>query len=537
MYLKEGAFYSAFGLLWNPESLAQQDIRYNNPVTPYKKAALASFFLYLATSLPGLFTDVLNTDGINWHTRSNKFVDALLSGKFENTYQSYHPGITLMWISGPPLHLYSRYLRNNGEVPYSYKTYLKLDYVAKLSVVSFTLVVFLYAQYLLYKTLGLKIAIIFSVLFILEPFVVGQRRLYHLDYLMTLLGLLSFALALNWRKNKQHFLITLQISLFLVLSILTKSTGILMAPVLLIVMLTAKVPLINKLKHCIWLVMTFALFVYVFVPAIWKNPVTETRKVFVDIYSGVIDIGFFGKREVGFAGTKRNVVLDEFDKNGGASYYLKSIFYNLSPLTSALACYVFVRLIVLTLKRKVTTEELLTTLAIVAFLIPMSISNKKGLRYGVVLLPYIILLQSFALATFRTRHLGFALSFYIITLLPQYLTIYPYFYSYANPILGGVKAKTALFKPGSLGVGTYELNKLISQDVGHVNRTYTISGFKSLKVINPPGFVDTSFKCQNDYIAVYALDKTPAERCADRFEHIGTVRVGNLDYWKLYKRM
>jgi hypothetical protein len=125
----------------------------------------------------------------------------------------------------------------------------------------------------------------------------------------------------------------------------------------------------------------------------------------------------------------------------------------------------------------------------------------------------------------------------LISLITQYIRIYPYFYAYANPLLGGVKSRIEIFKPGSLGVATYQVDREIKKDAKSYFSDYKVSAFKSLKVINKSGVIETSFNCDNDYIVVYALDKKPNDRCSNKFVMISTIKVGNLDYWEIYRRI
>jgi hypothetical protein len=64
---------------------------------------ILTVFCYVILSTLDLDKDVINPDGINWHNRSKAFATAILEKKFDETYQAYHPGITLMWISAFPL--------------------------------------------------------------------------------------------------------------------------------------------------------------------------------------------------------------------------------------------------------------------------------------------------------------------------------------------------------------------------------------------------------------------------------------------------
>ncbi len=55
--------------------------------------------LFFAIRLAGLGNDISNTDVCRWHKRSQNFLSAVKSGNFEDTYQHYQPGVTLIWVN------------------------------------------------------------------------------------------------------------------------------------------------------------------------------------------------------------------------------------------------------------------------------------------------------------------------------------------------------------------------------------------------------------------------------------------------------
>lgn len=499
-----------------------------------KKFILLTVVLYLITSLAGLYVDVLNTDGINWHTRSNNFVNALMKGDFKNTYQSYHPGITLMWVSGPVLHVLGDVLLSKGRAFYSYDTYLIYDYVAKITVVAATATLFTYALWLLQKILSKKGLTFFAALMILEPFVLGQRRLYHLDFLMTTLIFCSF-LSIYYYAYKSRKTVYLFLSaLFLVLGVLTKSSGAIFTPIPFLIILVSKADF--KQKAASWMLFSVMSLItlYAAVPALWKNPIKASVEIYHGISAGAMDIGYLGKKEVGFGGAKGNITLDEISVNGSYDYYVKALFYTLSPISLCILTASLIWFFGSVFKRKPNTLNVLSILTVLLFLVIMSISNKKGIRYGIIFYPFLFLIMANFLSVLKTRFYTGALIVFAVSLVPQYIQIYPYFYAYANPLLGGVKARVEVFKPGSLGVAAYAVNQKIQIDAKSTN--YTISANKSLGVINKKGVVATSFNCSSDYVVVYYLDKERVRSCGGSISLLSTVKVGNLDYWEIYKK-
>ena len=60
--------------------------------------------VFVLALLPRLFYP--SSRYLLWYDRSVHFWDALLAGKFGDTYQRHHPGVTTMWIAGLGLRTY-----------------------------------------------------------------------------------------------------------------------------------------------------------------------------------------------------------------------------------------------------------------------------------------------------------------------------------------------------------------------------------------------------------------------------------------------
>ena len=104
-------------------NFAYMDVIKNHRNEYFLIAAFVAVFLL--THLPRLATDSVNSDALLWHKRSEAFVTALKAHDFAKTYQKYHPGVTLMWISGSAFE-FSR------DTFYNFEVY---DYAAKIFLV------------------------------------------------------------------------------------------------------------------------------------------------------------------------------------------------------------------------------------------------------------------------------------------------------------------------------------------------------------------------------------------------------------------
>src|SRR3989344_6213753 len=96
-----------------------------------RTSVLATVFVlvFFSTRIPRLQNDEINPDAVNWHYRSEQFVVGLKHNLLEKTYQHYHPGVTLMWITGIPIELYKQI---TGINVYTHENFLNFHFVAKL---------------------------------------------------------------------------------------------------------------------------------------------------------------------------------------------------------------------------------------------------------------------------------------------------------------------------------------------------------------------------------------------------------------------
>ncbi|KKS28403.1 MAG: hypothetical protein UU86_C0003G0041 [candidate division WWE3 bacterium GW2011_GWC1_42_102] len=165
-----------------------------------KHVAIIFFILVFGlTRFLFLGPDEINPDGVNWHYRSQQFIVGLKSGDFERTYQHYHPGVTLMWITGVPIEIYKQI---TGITTYDQFNFLAFNTVAKVSVVAAQLILTFILLYYLTRVVGFKIAYFSVFLFSLEPFFMGNSRLYHMDILLALFVLIG--LLISW-LNLRNF--------------------------------------------------------------------------------------------------------------------------------------------------------------------------------------------------------------------------------------------------------------------------------------------------------------------------------------------
>ena len=238
--------------------------------------------LFLLTRVPDLTRDTINPDAVNWHYRSEQFVVGLKHFIFEKTYQHYHPGVTLMWLTGVPIEIYKQI---SHVIVYDQFSFYAFHFIAKYSLVITQLALSLVLMFWLSKVLEFKKAWLTVFIFSFEPWFIGNSRLFHMDIIFALFVFAALTTShIYIKEEKWHWA---ALSGFLCgLAFLTRSVGL---GVWLFVLgagggfLYLKTKEISKvLKFClitsaVFIITTFALF-----PALWDSPVEVMANIFAE---------------------------------------------------------------------------------------------------------------------------------------------------------------------------------------------------------------------------------------------------------------
>lgn len=165
------------------------------------------FTLFLVMRLPGIMTDMSNSDAFRWHHRSESFYQGLKQGNLKETYQRYHPGVTLMWLSSgteAAIRLYNKIIDTPFKSSGNVEGYILIDGISKI-VLIFALFVLLIIQYKSIVFLfGRQIALIYVILASFEPYLIGINRWYHLTSLEAFLAFCGFLAVLTWVKTRNR---------------------------------------------------------------------------------------------------------------------------------------------------------------------------------------------------------------------------------------------------------------------------------------------------------------------------------------------
>jgi len=189
-------------------------------------------FLFLVAFLPRAIYPVSRTG--EWFVRSFAFAEAILNLDPAATYQRYHPGVSLMWLTAPALKVVSsglgfapdQVLEQAQVRPGDLNTLIEAG-VLPLALAISACVALIYP--LLVRLAGRRVAIVAGLLMALDPFLIAYSKVIHLDALLAMLMIVSVLFLLNYLiAGRRHDLILS--GLFAGLAFLNKSPSLFLIP-------------------------------------------------------------------------------------------------------------------------------------------------------------------------------------------------------------------------------------------------------------------------------------------------------------------
>lgn len=524
-----------------------------------KFIALGLFILFfLVTRLPGLGTDIINPDAVNWHLRSEQFVNGLKFKQWERTYQHYHPGVTLMWITGPTEEIL-RQLSPQDRV-YTSTNYELFHAASKYSLVFVQLILSLILIYALSQIVGLKNSFLVVTLFTFEPFFIGNSRLLHLDALLTLFMLLGITFAyLNLKKF--NWITGAFAGIFLGLAFLTKSIAI--GAILFALGVGVVQYLWNKenkkaVVYAISLFVPMAVTVFVLFPALWVDAVYYLTEIFSE-----------GER-VGIRKGHGQIFFGVESRNPGVLFYPTLLLMKLSPfMVLGLFLYVasllkisagnvsklerfkatvfnFVASTKNYLTRIVFKKESISFVAYLSvfyltYLLVMTFPTKKIDRYMIPMFPYFSLLAVLGYYTVenllqKNNYKIIFFLFALLTIVLPFFTLFPYPFTYASPVFGSAQNAHEIIAQKPFGVGVHELKEFIINNYGEVKvglidskPLTTIYGGSKVFDIRAEG---TS---RYDILVLGPNEEIPEEVLEDtKFVKDKSLFINGLEYWRVF---
>ncbi|OGC70092.1 hypothetical protein A2415_00645 [candidate division WWE3 bacterium RIFOXYC1_FULL_39_7] len=415
------------------------------------KLEILVFVFFLLTRVPDLGHDSFNTDVWKWKTRSYDFSSGVFNLRPELTIQKYHPGVTLMWLGTLGIKVANVYIENFSVD--SVKSIFVLDAVQKWFIVASIALGMSAAFYVIRKLFGYEFALFSIALMSFEPFFVGLSRVMHLEGMMSVFMLTS-ALWLYYfldSSDKRHRLFIS--ALFASLAILTKTSALYMIPFTFLVLVTHSNIRFQKVKELfkfsvknflLWLsaVITFSIL---FWPALWSVPVD----VFNVLYRGIFVIGVDTEHIQYYFG--------RLVEDPGYLFYIVVLLYK-----SSVYLLVGIALLFAVFKKLQTKEKRLIgylLLFALFYTIELTLPSKKLDRYILPAMLALSLVVSFSLFYCLQKvkvpnKLKYLLFFIPAVALLTF--IHPDYFSYYNPMYGGLKKGIFVIEPKWM-IGTPEV--------------------------------------------------------------------------------
>ena len=160
-------------------------------------------FLILVTFIPRLFSLSSHwaTDEDLWIQRSRDFFFALKGAQFENTFVTYHPGVTTCWLGTPAIW----YTSHDSFKAWFYSDqFISPELLARVRfpIVFAIGVLILVTGILLYRLFGKLFAGIGTLFLTIEPFLLSESRRAHTDVLTALFLFLTLLLWLCYLEGE-----------------------------------------------------------------------------------------------------------------------------------------------------------------------------------------------------------------------------------------------------------------------------------------------------------------------------------------------
>jgi hypothetical protein len=403
-------------------------------------------------------------DEFYWVSGSANFARALADGDLANTYHAGQPGVTLMWIETAGI-----WVRHAASLLGAGDWNATADAAQTMAVLAVYRTVAAIANAVLVVTMALLVRDVFdyrvawlSGLFLaLDPFLLTESRVVRTEGLMA--GITSVALLsllIYWR---QPGVSTVVVSGVLTgLALLSKITAMALLPVgVVLIGFVASTGRLAGRGRWRSTALTLALWAGVVVvtmvvlwPALWVGP--------ADVAGKMLD--FTSLRAVEGDDRTKSFLFGISYEDPGWLFYPVVLLYRTSPVmwVGLAALLVGICLGRLAHRDRVAVGAILAYLSV--YLLLISISKIKYDRYIVPMLPALLILSAYGLAgswawfTARvpsvTRLAAPALAALALLLIALVLPHHPYYYSYYNPLLGGIQAAVEAVPVGTGYEGT-----------------------------------------------------------------------------------
>ncbi|MAT95810.1 MAG: hypothetical protein CL608_01485 [Anaerolineaceae bacterium] len=465
-----------------------------------RHAAVWSILIFLAAVLPRLFSPISRPH--QWDERSFLFREALLNQDWAATYQQYHPGVTLMWLSALGIQLFTmRYGPITQEMwflevptpPGLMETGLAYA-VAPLAVAISLCIVIVY--WLLTKLADRRLAIVAALLLAWDPFYLTYSRVEHVDGLLASLMFVSGLFVMLYGRTAQRRYL-LGSGLFAGLAFLTKTPAIFLVPFTGLILLATQIDRLRQQDQLrsgrawgrlvgtvsrdvlLWGATAVLLFVLLF-PALWF----KGDQILTEMWSNLIRRASTPhKNPIYFAGTATI-------QDPGPLYYLAMLAWGTTAVTLP-ASLVGAGIALVRGWRPQASSRVRLALAVFVyaffFTIQMSLGDSKLFAYILPAFPALDVLAAVGLVALADgvqrwrKRARLSWGTLILTVLlglqaALVLPLHPHFGTHYNALLGGTRVALRIFPIQDQGEGL-ELAATFLNQLPH-SQTATASVFE-----------------------------------------------------------
>jgi len=396
-----------------------------------------------------------------WYYRAIHFSDALLARDWAGTYQSYHPGVTTMWLSAVGLGLFAwqqglspdQMLRIEPTKPGT------IDDAVVAGVVPLALVIALciaLSYVLLRRIAGQRAALVGSGLLALDPFYMTHSKVLHVDALLATFMFMSVLFLFNYLYRKK-WLDLICSGTFAGLAFLTKSPSLFLVPYVALVVGTYELTALGSGAAAearrqewgrrlwafirvllIWGGVAAVTFIVLW-PAMWVEPLDALRWMSERVAFHVETLHYnpvFFNGQITF-------------EDPGLPFYLATMVWKTTLVTLPMTCAALVFALLQFRRGKYSRMVWLLAAYVVCFTFQMGLSARKEPRYLLPVFPVLDMVAALGLAQsiealgrirpwlkwrgLPTALIVLALALQAGVVLPHH----PYYGTHHNKLLGG----------------------------------------------------------------------------------------------------
>jgi hypothetical protein len=398
-----------------------------------------------------------------WYGRSIRFSDAVLEGDLAATFLQYHPGVTVMWLSGFGLQLFAR-LRGlttghlQGTRPIETGVIAEAVRAGVLPLALTVALCIALSYHLIRRLAGRRVAFTAGVLLALDPLYIARSQVLHVDGLLATFMLVSALFVLNHVRHRRRSDLILS-GVFGGLALLTKSPSLFLVPYTILVMgvhgLTGPEARLSRWrwwvgrtavilrKVALWTLVAAVTFVGVW-PAMWVTPMDVLKEIGqginVNVEHAHTNPMFFNGRIVDPA------------ESPGPLFYLVTLGWKTTLVTLPMLC-VGVVLAVVRLRSDRRSSIIVVLIAAYAifFTAQMCLGARMAPRYIVPAFLGVDIVAAFGvvwMAKGAVKARRWRSSRWVETAIPGALLIlqagvilprHPYYGTLYNPLLGGAR--------------------------------------------------------------------------------------------------